>query len=105
MIFAVLSEAADRGQLLLVEGGLCRFHRRRDGVVVIRELLVLPARRRQRIGRGLVREVLCRAGNRPVQARCPVAYEAGNAFWKAMAFHLMAEKDGINLWQRPAYPT
>lgn len=104
MIFVALSEAADRGQLLLVEGGLCRFHRRRDGVVVIRELLVLPARRRQRIGRGLVQEVLCRAGNLPVQARCPAAYEA-NGFWAAMGFRLASQADGVNLWVLSESPT
>jgi hypothetical protein len=42
VIFAALNEAAERGELLLTVGGLCRFHLRRDGVVVIRELLVVP---------------------------------------------------------------
>lgn len=51
MIFTVLSEAADRGELILVPDGLCRYHRRRDGVVVIHEILVLPFRRRGGIGR------------------------------------------------------
>lgn len=38
-----MSEAADKGELILVDGGMCRYHRRRDGVVVVREILVLVA--------------------------------------------------------------
>lgn len=53
MIFAALKEAAERGELLLVEGGLCRWHRRRDGIVVIREIIVLPPHRRKGVGRAL----------------------------------------------------
>ncbi len=35
MIFEALYESAKRGELLLVEGGMCRWHLRRDGVLVI----------------------------------------------------------------------
>lgn len=31
MIFVALSEAAQKGKLLLVDGGMLRFHLRRDG--------------------------------------------------------------------------
>ena len=104
MIFAALDEAASRGELLLVPDGLCRFHRRRDGVVVVREILVLPFRRRTGVGRRLIQDVLARARGSPVQARCPVKYEAANRFWAAMGFTLVSESKGVNLWQRPARP-
>ena len=91
----ILSESADLGRLLLVDGGMLRYHQRRDGVCVIREILVLPSCRRKGIGKGLVREILSRAGDRPVQARCPEKYAEANLFWAAMAFARMEEKDGI----------
>lgn len=101
MIFAALDEAASRGELLLVDGGMCRWHRRKDGIIVIREILVLPHRRRTGVGRRLVQDVITRARG-VVQAKCPVKLEESNLFWRAMGFTLIQEKDGINLWQRPS---
>ncbi|HEY3281377.1 MAG TPA: GNAT family N-acetyltransferase [Armatimonadota bacterium] len=54
MIFEALSEAADRGELLLVDGGICHYHLRRDGQITIREILVLPERRHQGIGTAML---------------------------------------------------
>lgn len=104
MIFVALSEAADKGQLLLVDGGMCRWHRRKDGVVVIREILVMPTIRRTGIGHRMIAHVLASNSGRVVRAKCPVKYVSGNAFWEAMAFTLIETKDGINVWQRPANP-
>lgn len=36
MIFAALLESSDRNELVLVDGGLCRWHKRKDESVVIR---------------------------------------------------------------------
>ena len=104
MIFVTLSEAADRGELLLAQDALCRWHRRRDGVVVIRELLVLPFARRAGLGRQMVRDVIARADGSPVRARCPASYEA-NGFWAKVGFRLMSQTDGVNLWELPGCPT
>lgn len=104
MIFVALSESADIGRLVLVDGGLCRWHRRRDGVVTIREILVLPSHRRKGVGRGMLVQVMRANPDRTLRARCPVEYDAGNAFWAAMAFTLIEVKGGLNLWQRPANP-
>lgn len=102
MIFVALEESARKGELLLVDGGMCRYHRRRDGVVVIREILVLPSRRRCGIGRNLVAEVIQVAHGRVVRCKCPEKYAAANQFWRAMGFTLIEQKDGVNLWQRPS---
>ncbi len=97
MIFAALSEAADRGELLLVDGGLCRFHLRRDGVLVIREVIVLVDRRRQGIGSKLVHRA-CKTHSGMVMAKCPTDYES-NKFWRALGFVLVSEDKGINEWR------
>ena len=51
MIYQALSEAADKGELLLINGGMCRFHIRKDGQCTIREIIVLPDHRCRRLGR------------------------------------------------------
>lgn len=39
MIFEALWEGARRGELLLLDGGLCHWHLRRDGQLTIREII------------------------------------------------------------------
>ncbi len=107
MIFAALDEAAQRGELLLLDGGLCRFHLRRDGVVTIREILVLPDARRLGLGRRMVDEVQRRNPGATLVARCPVQTKdgrvgAGNVFWRKAGFTLSGSADGINTWRRPS---
>lgn len=101
MIFVALSEAADRGQLILVAGGLCRFHLRKDGAVTIREIIVLPASRGRGIGRAMVDAVLQQHPGAVVRARCPADYPA-NGFWERMGFRRQATTGGVNLWERLA---
>jgi GNAT superfamily N-acetyltransferase len=108
MIFAALTEAADRGELLLTDGGMCRFHRRRDAVVVVLEVIVLPERRGEGIGRRLVGEVIARAGRAAVRAKCPTRYTS-NGFWRHMGFRLAGQertRSGfVNRWEySPAAP-
>lgn len=91
MIFVALNEAAQKGHLLLVDGGLLRYHLRRDGVATIHELIVLPAHRRKGIGRRLVRTVRELCPDSTIRATCPAEYEA-NQFWKAMGFGIAAYK-------------
>jgi GNAT superfamily N-acetyltransferase len=101
VIFEALHEAAERGELVLVDGGLCRFHLRRDGVCVIREIIVLPFSRRQGIGRSLVAEA--RGTAQTVLARCPASSPA-NGFWLALGFTLLTVErtrkgDPLNVWR------
>jgi GNAT superfamily N-acetyltransferase len=101
LIFVALSEAADNGTLILVEGGMCRYHRRKDGVVVVREIIVLPDRRRQGVGRAMLAGVVGDNLGRTLRARCPITYPS-NAFWASMGFSLVATEKGVNVWERPA---
>ncbi len=103
MIFAVLSEAAGRGELLLVDGGLCRFRRRKkDGVVVVHEILVLPSHRGRGIGRAMIEEVRRRYPGAPIRAVCPLRYSA-NGFWAHLGFLAQTQGTRANqTWQLPA---
>lgn len=100
MIFAALTEAADRGRLILIDGGFCRWHLRRDGTAVIRELLVLPAARGRGLGRYMVAKVRSASPNKLI-ARCPLA-SPSNGFWKKMGFALVGEGRGCAVWECPA---
>ena len=85
MIFTILSEAADKGHLLLWQGALCRYHIRRDGVLVIHELLVLPDKRRQGTGRRMVTSLQEHHPGLKMRAVCPSHYPACK-FWSALGF-------------------
>jgi GNAT superfamily N-acetyltransferase len=98
VIFAALAEAAGRGELILVRDGLLRWHLRQDGVVVVREILVLPFRRGTGVGRALLAELAEKNPGRPLRARCPQAYES-NGFWRRMGFVLADASNGVNVWE------
>jgi GNAT superfamily N-acetyltransferase len=106
LIFAALAEAAERDELLLVEGGMCRFHRRQDGTVTIREILVLPRHRRLGVARRMIEEVQRRNPGARLAARCPPTDSAGrvgagNVFWHRLGFTRgNTSADGINTWTR-----
>lgn len=100
MIFSALNEAANMGELILRDGGLCRWHRRKDGLVTIREIIVLPSRRGQGVGRAMVEEVRAKNPGLTVQACCPVSYFS-NTFWSHLGFTLQSTTIKGNLWRLP----
>ena len=102
MIFESLNDAATRGELLLVDGGLCHFHRRRNGQVTIREIIVQVGSRHKGIGWQLVRDAS--QGASRVVAKCPDDLPS-NGFWQRIGFVLESvetTKTGriINVWVR-----
>lgn len=94
MIFETLHESAIKGELLLVSGGYCRWHRRRDSVTVIYEIISL------RPGAG--QEMLGKL-ERPIQAKCPTDL-AANAWYARRGFTLIGTEQArservLNVWR------
>lgn len=81
MIFNALIEAAERGELILVNGGLCHFHLRKDGQLTIREIIVLPERQRQGVGTAIL-EQLKQTDAVSIFAKCPYDLPANEWYYK-----------------------
>ena len=80
MIFETLYESAQRGELLLVDGGMCHWHLRRDGQLTIREIIST------RTGAGSVMlSELKRQPATSVFAKCPADLEA-NEWYQSRGF-------------------
>lgn len=101
MIFDALWDSAQRGELLLVDGGLCHFHLRRDGQLTIREIIsTRPGAGSEMLAR--LREV---EGATSILARCP-AHLASNEWYRKRGFVLEAQEHTrrgtpINVWRLP----
>ncbi len=98
MIFESLHESNQRGELILIDGGYCRWHRRRDGVITIYEIIS------QKPGAGqTMLKRLAEQAPVAIVAKCPAAY-ASNAWYARRGFVLIgseATKSGtlINIWR------
>jgi hypothetical protein len=68
MIFETLYDSAQKGELLLVEGGMCHFHLRRDEQLTIREIIV--THKNQGIGKKIL-EYLESLQPESLFAKCP----------------------------------
>ena len=105
MIFEALSESAECGELILVDGGLCHWHLRRDGQLTIREILVLPDRRGQGIGIAMLAQLRQTPGALSLFAKCPANLPA-NGWYERMGFGregIETTRTGreLNLWRLP----
>jgi len=85
MIFETLNESAKRGELILVDGGLCHWHLRRDGQLTIREILVLPGQRSQGIGTTILDQLKQIPGALSIFAKCPSNLPA-NGWYERLGF-------------------
>ena len=82
MIFETLYESARRGELLLIDGGFCHWHLRRDGQLTIREIISTKP------GAGSVMLAeLKRQTATSIFAKCPVDLPA-NDWYKRRGFDL-----------------
>ena len=85
MIFESLYESAQKGELLLIDGGYCRWHRRKDGTITIYEILSM------RPGAGSEMLVQLKAYDLPIQVKCPADLPS-NAWYVKKDFRLVAKE-------------
>jgi len=103
MIFETLHESAQRGELILVDGGMCHFHLRRDGQLTIHEIIVPPDFQKQGIGSMMLDMLTDFPGATCVFAKCP-ADLAANAWYAHRGFTCEGQEvtrtgRTLNLWR------
>lgn len=103
MIFETLIESAERGELMLVDGGMCHWHLRRDGQLTVREIIVTPERRGQGVGMAMLAQLKTVPGALSVYAKCPADLSA-NGWYAREGFEcegVEITKTGreMNLWR------
>lgn len=99
MIFETLYESSRRGELLLIEGGFCHWHLRRDGQLTIREIIATKTGAGSQM-LGILKQT---PGASCIVAKCPTDLEA-NRWYKLKKFnldHLEVSKTGreIKVWK------
>lgn len=81
MIFETLYESANRGELLLIDGGFCHWHLRRDGQLTIREIIST----RKGAGSEMLEILKHTPGAVSLFAKCPTDL-AANDWYKRRGF-------------------
>jgi len=99
MIFDSLWESTLRGELLLIDGGMCHWHLRRDGQITIREIIST----RKGAGSEMLDALKGIAGASSIYAKCPVDLES-NEWYSRRGFDLEGEyfsRSGrrLNCWR------
>lgn len=80
MIFETLYESSRRGELILLDGGFCHWHLRKDGQITIREIISTKTG----AGRAML-EILKTKKASSIFAKCPKDLSA-NSWYKHLGF-------------------
>lgn len=99
MCFEQLHDSQCRGELLLIDGGMCHWHLRRDGQLTIREILS----NKPGAGVAMLDTLKATLGAANIVAKCPADLPA-NEWYQRRGFSLNAtehSKTGreINVWK------
>lgn len=99
VIFEALYSSAQRGELLLVEGGFCHWHLRRDGQLTIREIISTSPG----AGSRMLATLLQTPGARTIVAKCPTSLPSNN-WYRRRGFALIRTEltrtgRTLNVWQ------
>jgi len=93
MVFDILWESSQRGELILVEGGYCRFHLRKDGQLTIYEIIS----QNKGVGSRMLSLLKDKCPN-AIFAKCPVALSS-NSWYEKNGFVLQGTVNNINHWK------
>lgn len=98
MCFENLYESSQRGELLLIDGGMCHWHLRRDGQLTIREIIST----KPGAGSAMLEQLKNTPGASCIVAKCPVDL-ASNQWYAKQGFEIVnveSAKSGrkINVW-------
>lgn len=99
MVFETLYEAAQRGELILIYGGVCRYHIRRDCQLTIYEIIST----RRGAGYEMLGILKQMSGVHSLFAKCPVDLSA-NEWYERQGFDLESVEitrtgRGLNCWR------
>jgi len=87
MIFETLYESSNRGELLLIDGGFCHWHLRRDGQLTIREIIST----RPGAGSEMLETLKHTPGTESLFAKCPIDLSA-NDWYARRGFNCEGEE-------------
>ena len=74
MIFETLYDSAKRGELLLIDGGFCHWHLRRDGQLTIREIIST----KPGAGSAMLSDLMFNPDATSIFAKCPTDIPTNN---------------------------
>jgi len=95
-MYSQLYESFLKGQLILIEDGICRFNIRKDGYLVIYDILSMKPGSGQRMLSMLKEKGL------PILARCPIGFDS-NHWYEKRGFVLQGKEytrsgKELNVW-------
>lgn len=98
MIFETLWKSAQHGELMLIDGGMCHWHLRRDGVLTIHEIIAT----RPGAGSEMLTALLQVPRAHSITAKCPCDLASNNWYRKKGFQHMRTEKTktgrDMNVW-------
>jgi hypothetical protein len=74
MIFETLYQSSQKGELLLIDGGFCHWHLRKDGQLTIREIIS----QRPGAGQEMLTVLKATVGAQSLFAKCPAELAAND---------------------------
>jgi len=103
VMFEQLYEASQKGELILIAGGLCHYHQRRDGQLTILEILILPEQQGGGKAYWILQQLLA-LKPKSLFAKCPVDLIKANAWYQRQGFALEKVETtktgrGLNCWR------
>lgn len=100
MCFNITFDAYKKGEVIMIEGGFCRFHLRRDGQLTIHEIFS----NKPGSGKKLL-SILMEKDFKFIIAKCP-SYLESNKWYEKNGFYLLAQEKTnngmLNVWKKEA---